>query len=200
MRLLFADDHDLLRDALKAYLEADGQIIVQLAADVKSALDLIAEEGAFDVVLLDFQIPGMDGLVGLRQVIAAQRGKPVILLTGVATAGTAAAALRFGAAAVLRKTLSVDKLKQSIFSILSGQTPSVDSASLMQRAPDVPALTPRQKQILRCICSGLSNKQIAREIELQESTIKMHIKILYSKLGVNSRSQAIIKARDFDLI
>lgn len=200
MRLLFADDHDLLRDALKAYLEADGQIIVQLAADVKSALELIAEEGAFDVVLLDFQIPGMDGLVGLRQVIAAQRGKPVILLTGVATAGTAAAALRFGASAVLRKTLSIDKLKKSIFSILSGQTPSVDSMGLMQGTPDVPALTPRQEQILRCICSGLSNKQIAREVELQESTIKMHIKILYSKLQVNSRSQAIIKARDFDLI
>lgn len=200
MRLLFADDHDLLRDALKAYLEADGQIIVQLAADVKSALELIAEEGAFDVVLLDFQIPGMDGLVGLKQVIAAQRGMPVILLTGVATAGTAAAALRFGAAAVLRKTLSVDKLKQSILSILIGQTPSVDSMGLMQSTPDAPTLTPRQEQILRCICSGLSNKQIAREIDLQESTIKMHIKILYSKLQVGSRSQAIIKARDFDLI
>ncbi|MCZ8370421.1 MAG: response regulator transcription factor [Porphyrobacter sp.] len=200
MRILFADDHDLLRDALKAYLEAEGEFTVRLASTVGEGLAAITSEGPFDLVLLDFQIPGMDGLLGLRQVVAAQGASPVMLLTGVATEGTAAAALRFGAVAVLSKTMPIEKLKGAIISAIKGTlAPAYRGASGQVASSEVPTLTPRQEQVLRCICAGLSNKQIARELELTEATVKMHLKMLYVKLGVNSRTQAILVSKNFNL-
>lgn len=201
MRILFADDHGLLRDSLKAYLEAKGGFTVDLAETVGDALSVIANEGPFDLVLLDFQIPGMDGLLGLRQVIAAQGTRPVILLTGVATAGTAAAALRFGARAVLSKTLSIDKVEQAIVSHIVGELPpSYARAFERDTASEIPKLTPRQEQVLRCICDGLSNKQIARDLDLREATVKMHVKMVYAKIRVSSRTQAIVASRNLNLI
>lgn len=201
MRILFADDHDLLRDTLKAYLEAKGRFTVQLAESVGDALSVIANEGPFDLVLLDFQIPGMDGLLGLRRVIAAQGARPVIILTGVATAGTATAALRFGARAVLSKTLSIEKVEQAIVANIVGEvTPPYAKAFERDPASQIPTLTPRQEQVLRCICDGFSNKQIARDLNLREATVKMHVKMIYAKLSVSSRSQAIIASRNLNLI
>lgn len=201
MRILFADDHDLLRDALKAYLEADEEFTVELASTVDEALIGIAHEGPFDLVLLDYQIPGMDGLLGLRRIVAAQEPRPVLLLTGVATEGTAAAALRSGAVAVLSKTMSVEKLKIAIVSVINGSfVPPYPGSASQTGNPDAPTLTPRQEQVLRCICSGLSNKQIARELKLTEATVKMHIKMIFAKLGVNSRTQAILISKNFNLL
>lgn len=201
MRILFADDHDLLRDALKAYLEADGEFTVELASTVSDALIVIPRDEPFDLVLLDYQIPGMDGLLGLRRVVAAQGARPVILLTGVATESTAAAALRFGAVAVLSKTMSIEKLKTAIVSAINGNfAPAYAGATGQDESSESPTLTPRQEDVLRYICSGLSNKQIARQLDLSEATIKMHLKMLYAKLGVNSRSQAILYSRNFNLV
>lgn len=201
MRILFADDHDLLRDAIKAYLEAEQEFAVELASTVNEALDTIARDGPFDLVLLDFQIPGMDGLLGLRQIIAAQEARPVVLLTGVATEGTAAAALRSGAVAVLSKTMSIEKLKSAVVSIIDGSFISQHPAAASRTGTaDAPTLTPRQEEVLRCICSGLSNKQIARELNLTEATVKMHLKMIFAKLGVSSRTQAILIANNFNLV
>lgn len=201
MRILFADDHDLLRDALKAYLEAEGEFTVQVASTVSDALAMMSHDGPFDLVLLDYQIPGMDGLLGLRQVVAAQGGRPVMLLTGVATEATAAAALRFGATAVLSKTMPIDKLKGVISNAVHGNFASAyPGATGQPRSSKGPSLTPRQEQVLRCICSGLSNKLIARQLDLTEATVKMHLKMLYAKLGVNSRTQAILASKDMNFV
>lgn len=201
MRILFADDHDLLRDALKAYLEAGGEFTVQLASTVSDALVMIAHDEPFDLVLLDYQIPGMDGLLGLRQVISAQRERPVILLTGVATESTAAAARRFGAVAVISKTMSIEKLKGAIINAINGSlAPAYALAPGQDRSSESPILTPRQEEVLRCVCAGLSNKEIARQLDLAEATVKMHLKMLYAKLDVNSRSQVILVAKNFNLV
>lgn len=201
MRILFADDHDLLRDTLKAYLEADGEIAVQPASTVGDALAIIERDGPFDLVLLDFQIPGMDGLLGLRHIVAAQQSRPVMLLTGVATEGTASAALRFGAVAVLSKTMSIEELRKAVVNVVNGNlAPAYPKGPAQGSGKDVPTLTPRQEQVLRCICAGLSNKEIARQLDLQEATVKMHLKMIYAKLGVNSRTQAILVSRDMNLL
>lgn len=201
MRILFADDHDLLRDALKAYLEADGEFTVELASTVSDALALITRGGPFDLVLLDYQIPGMDGLLGLRQIIAAQEERPVMLLTGVATEGTAAAAIRFGAVAVLSKTMSIERLKGAIISAITGEiAPAYADAFGRANSQESLTLTPRQEEVLRCVCAGLSNKQIARQLDLTEATIKMHLKLLYSKLGVNSRTQAMLLSKNMNFL
>jgi len=201
MRILFVDDHDLLRDALKAYLEADGEFTVQLASTVNDALVAIDRDGPFNLVLLDYQIPGMDGLLGLRQIVAAQKLGPVMLLTGVATESTAAAAIRFGVVAVLSKTMSIDRLKVAITSAITGKlAPTYADGFAQPNSPAELTLTPRQEEVLRYIAAGLSNKQIARKLDLTEATIKMHLKLLYSKLGVNSRTQAILHSRNLNLL
>lgn len=201
MRILFADDHDLLRDALKAYLEAEGEFTVQLASTVSDALVVIENDGPFDLVLLDYQIPGMDGLLGLRQVVAAHQGGPVMLLTGVATESTAQAAIRFGAAAVLSKTMSIERLKGAIIGAITGKLAPMYADSFGEvDSSEIVALSPRQEQVLRCVCAGLSNKQIARQLDLTEATIKMHLKLLYSKLGVSSRTQAILASKNFNFL
>jgi two-component system, NarL family, nitrate/nitrite response regulator NarL len=200
MRILFADDHELLRDALKAYLEADGEITVELASTVSEALDIIARDGPFDLVLLDYQIPGMDGLFGLRQIVAAHEAGPVMLLTGVATEGTATAAIRFGAVAVLSKTMPIERVKGAIIGAITGKIAPVYADAFGQDGSSEPVtLTPRQEEVLRYVCAGLSNKQIARQLDLTEATIKMHLKLLYSKLSVGSRTQAMLVAKNFNL-
>jgi DNA-binding NarL/FixJ family response regulator len=123
-----------------------------------------------------------------------------MLLTGVATEGTATAALRFGAVAVLSKTMPIEKLKGAVVSAINGNlAPAYTGANGLTGSSEIPTLTPRQEQVLRCICEGLSNKQIARQLELTEATVKMHLKMLYAKLGVNSRTQAILVSKDFNL-
>ena len=105
MRILIADDHDLLRDTLVLYLEGAGGFETSAAPDLPTALDLIASGQSFDVVLLDLNMPGMNGLEGLRQALDAGDGTHVALMSGVASREVAAEALEMGAAGFLPKSL-----------------------------------------------------------------------------------------------
>lgn len=124
-----------------------------------------------------------------------------MLLTGVATESTAQAAIRFGAAAVLSKTMSIERLKGAIIGAITGKLAPMYADSFGEvDSSEIVALSPRQEQVLRCVCAGLSNKQIARQLDLTEATIKMHLKLLYSKLGVSSRTQAILASKNFNFL
>lgn len=189
MRLLVVDDHEMLRGALCAYLSSDPHFIVEEAEDVPSALRALRKEGPFDVVLLDFQLPGMDGLDGLREVVAANGGKPVVLFSGTADSSVASAALRCGATAFLSKTMPVEELKIELRNIAAAKAPSWVPGNEDFAGATV-QLTPRQEQVLQGIRSGLSSKEIARDLSLQETTVKMTMKLLFSKLKVQSADPA----------
>ncbi|GAA4029666.1 response regulator transcription factor [Sphingomonas rosea] len=188
MKLLVVDDHEMLRDALCAYLRNDPDFTVAEAEDVPSALRTIRREGGFDIVLLDFQLPGMDGLDGLREVVSANGGRPVALFSGTANADVGAAALRCGAAAFLSKTMPLEELKIELRNLATAGPSRWAPAGPEAAAPTV-QLSPRQQQVLEGIRSGRSSADLARDLGLNEATVRMTMKLLFAKLRVDDQAR-----------
>jgi DNA-binding NarL/FixJ family response regulator len=203
MRILLADDHDLVRETISAYLQSEGGAEVSLATDLSSALDEIAASGPFDLVLLDYNMPGMFGLEGLTRALEANGGKGVAILSGTAPNRTAQEALDAGAIGYLPKTLGAQSLLNAVRFMISGET--YVPVSLMREeaaAPEHPMaklLSPRENEVLSGLCRGLSNKEIARELDLQEVTIKLHVRTLCRKLDAKNRTQAAMAAKEAGL-
>ena len=199
MRLLIADDHDLLRDTLVSFIAGAGGIETETAADLDSTLARIATDGPFDLVLLDYGMPGMHGLDGLRRAMAAHPGQRVALMSGTAAREVAEEALSLGAAGFLPKTMPATRLVNAIrFMALGEQFVPVEFLATPQPAahPLAARLTARERQMLQGLCAGKSNKEIARDLGLSEPTIKLHLKTLYRKLDAQNRTQAALIARE----
>lgn len=199
-RILVADDHDLVGETLAAYLEAEGVADVRLASDVAQALGLISAEGAFDLVLVDYNMPGMDGLKGFSRILAANGGRPVALISGMLSVEVAAQALEAGAAGFVPKTLGSRPLVAAVRCMMRGDifAPLV----MIPKTGDAEEglLSPREIDVLRGICAGQSNKEIARELDLQEVTVKLHVKTMSRKLAARNRTHAAMIARDRKLV
>lgn len=200
MRILIADDHDLLRDTLALFLQREDGFSTAEARDLPEALARIGAEGPFDLVLLDFGMPGMDGLDGLRRAMAANGGRPVALMSGLAPRAVAEEALAAGAAGFLPKTLPAKSLVSAVRFMASGE--QYAPVRFMTEAEPEPApnalaekLSPRETQVLEGLCRGLANKEIARELGLQEPTVKLHVKTLCRKLDARNRTQAAMIAK-----
>lgn len=200
MKILIADDHDLLRDVLRSYLEAEGGFDLHFVSDANAAIDLMKAEGPFDVTLLDFTMPGMDGFRGLERAIGASGGRPVALMSGTAPRTAAEQAISMGAAGFLPKTLAAKSLVNAIRFMASGE--KYLPVGFMAPGPDQPAsplaamLSPRERQVLGGLCRGLSNKEIARELTLREPTIKLHVKLVCRKLEARNRTHAAMLAKE----
>ena len=120
-RILIADDHDLVRDTISAYIEHQEQCEIALAEDLDAAATKIAEEGPFELVLLDYSMLGMGGLEGLGRAIASNGGNPVAIISGAADPATAQAALAAGASGFIPKTLSARSLLNAVRFMLAGE-------------------------------------------------------------------------------
>ncbi|WP_163852300.1 response regulator transcription factor [Pseudooceanicola aestuarii] len=203
MRVLIADDHDLLRDTLVMFLQAQGDIETSTAADLDGARRLIEAEPPFDLVLLDLNMPGMNGLDGLKQVLDLDDGPRVALLSGQATRETAEKALEAGAAGFVPKTLSAKSMIAAVkFMAMGEQYAPIDFMTAAEETPAHPLaekLTPRELQVLKGLTEGKSNKEIARDLDITEPTIKLHMKTLYRKLEASNRTQAALIAREAGL-
>jgi DNA-binding NarL/FixJ family response regulator len=202
MRILIADDHQLVRDAIAGFLRQEPDFTVEIAADFAEALAAARQQGAFDVILLDWMMPGMDGLQGLAAMRAARPGTPVAILSGTAPRSVADAALAAGAAGFLPKTMSTRTLVAAIRFMAAGEVYAPMAMMTEREAPATLAgaqLSERETEVLRLLCEGLANKEIARRIDLQEVTVKLHVKTLYRKIGARNRTHATMLAKEAGL-
>lgn len=200
MRILIADDHELVKDTIALFLAYSGVGEVSKAASLEQAVDEACSMGCFDLVLLDYNMPGMNGLEGLARMREANCGRPVAILSGTASPTVAREAINSGAAGFLPKTLSAESMVHAIRLMAAGEVYIPYDYLRRTEAATVGNLTPRETEVLRALCAGKANKEIALDLELQEVTVKLHVKTLCRKLGARNRTQAAMIARDREMI
>ena len=200
MRVLIADDHDLLRDTLVLYLQSENGIQADAVGTLGEAQKHIADNDPYDLDLLDYNMPGMNGLQGLERACKSYPATKVALMSGVANRDVANEAMKHHARGFIPKSLSAVSFINAIKFILSGERylpfDLVSSAPASKNHDDFTNVSAREMQTLEQLCIGLSNKEIARNLDIQEVTVKLHVKNIFSKLGVSNRTQAALFAKE----
>ncbi|MBE9638753.1 response regulator transcription factor [Salipiger mangrovisoli] len=203
MRLLIADDHDLLRDTLVMFFESASDISVVTAASFGEAERMIEKDGPFDLVVLDFNMPQMGGLSGLERLLARPEQPRVALISGEARREVAEKALAMGACGFIPKTVTARRLVNAVRFMAMGEVYApidfMSGPETREIHPVAQQLSRREKQVAKGLTEGKSNKEIARDLDLQEPTIKLHVKTLYRKIGASNRTQAALIAREVGL-
>ncbi|MEO1191034.1 MAG: response regulator transcription factor [Pseudomonadota bacterium] len=203
MIVLIADTQGMLRDTLKAFLEQQADIEVALAASLEEAMVQVARRDDFDLVLLDDGMPGMEGLVGLDKALALAVGMPVALMSSAAPKAVAREALDRGAAGFLPKALSATSFVNAIRFMAAGEQfapPDMLTSSDSSEHRLKQSLSERETQVLKALTRGLSNKEIARDLDLQEATVKLHMKTLCRKIEARNRTHAAMIAKEAELL
>lgn len=208
-RIVIADDHPLVRGALaQAVAGAAKGTAVTEAGDLESVRSLLSGDTEVDLVLLDLALPDVRGFSGLVMLRAEFPGVPVVIVSGNTERGAIRRCLDFGASGFIPKTADLETMRSAIRSVLAGDVwtpPDVDltvpadheTEELVRR---MASLTPQQVRVLLMVQSGLLNKQIAWELGVSEATIKAHVSAILTKLGVESRTQAVIIAAKIEAL
>lgn len=201
--ILIADDHDLVRDTIAAYLETVEDFKVSTAPNLDAALDVMKGLDNIDLLILDYNMPGMNGLDGLARARKAYPATKLALMSGVANRDVANAAMARGAHGFIPKSLTAASMVNAIKFVLSGERyfpfEFGNASPVTPQDSTFDTLSDREMQTLEQLCIGLSNKEIARNLEIQEVTVKLHVKNLLAKLGVSNRTQAALLAKDRQL-
>jgi DNA-binding NarL/FixJ family response regulator len=202
-RLVIADDHPLFRDALR---QAVGSVVASARVDEAGSFEeltaLLDQDSDVDLVLLDLSMPGISGFSGLIYLRAQFPAIPVVIVSASDDGGTIRQSLDFGASGFIPKRFGVDTLRDAITKVLAGDVwvpadtdlSSATDPELVRLRDRLVTLTPQQVRVLMMLSEGLLNKQIAYELGVSEATIKAHVSAILQKLGVESRTQAVIAA------
>jgi DNA-binding NarL/FixJ family response regulator len=201
--IIIADDHPLFRGALR---QAVASVMPQARVVEASGMDdlnaSLAQERDVDLILLDLTMPGVQGFSGLMSLRAQYPELPVVIVSATEEPNVIRRAMDFGASGFIPKSINIDNIGGAIQAVLDGDTwtpPDVDlsatedaeTADLVRR---LGTLTPQQVRVLTMLSEGLLNKQIAYELGVSEATVKAHVSAILDKLGVDSRTQAVIAA------
>ncbi len=196
--ILIADDHDLVRDTIAAYLGNCADLRIFTAGTLESAFDVLAGSECMDLVILDYEMPGMNGLDGLREISRRYPDSRTALISGVATQEIATKALEHGAVAFFPKSISADSMIKAIRLVLSGET--YMPVSTVSESTDRHGLSARELEVLALLSLGHSNKSIARELGIKPVTASFHVQKIMAKLHVGNRTQAAMRAKELNLV
>lgn len=208
MDILLVDDHVLFREGLKFLLArlAD-QVNIHEAGSVETGLAMGSQQYEFSLVLLDLNLPGMNGLDGLKSFRQRYPTSPLIVLSGVDDVTTVKAALGHGAQGFISKSVTAESMLKDMNRVLLGERcwPGWDSGKASPASPDSLAkssvhLTLRQIDVLVRLCEGQANKEISRELGMSENTVSTHIVAIFRALGARSRTEVAFLARKKGLI
>jgi DNA-binding NarL/FixJ family response regulator len=197
IRVVLAEDHAMVRRGLEQFLGGvDDLEVVGVAADGAEAIE-VARATRPDVVLMDLQMPGVDGVEATRAIVA-EGTASVLVLTSFSDAERILGALDAGALGYLLKDAEPEEVLDGIRAVTRGESPIHPRAArellTARRGVVAPDLSPRETEVLALVRAGLANKQIARRLGITERTVKGHLTAVYSAIGVTDRTQAAIWA------
>lgn len=210
MRILLADDHPMFLESVRTLIErAFPDADIYTAETLPDAL--AKKDEKFDVIIVDYSMPGMTGAQSIREIEETFADTPIALMSGVATPENVTACLKEGAKGFLPKTLDSNVFSKAISLLAEGGTyipaeyimdvtQALEASMKTAGEKDAYGLTPREKDVLTCLTQGKSNKVIAYELNIQEVTVKLHLTRIYKKLGVTNRSQAALTAIDKGIV
>jgi len=205
LTIIIADDHPLVREALAGALrQALHGARVMGTANLHEARAELERLDGVDLLILDLDMPGMDGFAGLASVRASYPAVPVAIVSSTRDPAVMRRAMEFGAAAFVPKSAALETISSALQAVLDGEvwlpaeaeettTPSDDFARRIAE------LTPQQLRVLSLLSQGKLNKQIAHELSVGEATVKAHVTAILKKLVVRSRTQAVILSRRFSV-
>ena len=212
IRIVLVDDHTLVREGIRTLLGLVEDLeLVGEAASGQAAVEVVANTRP-DVLLLDMRMPDGDGLFVVEQL--AQRGQlpATLILTTFDDDAAAIEVVRAGARGFLLKDVTLDRLVSAVRALAAGETliqPALtaraeqklcEAAASRGAAPDALPMTPREREVLRLLAAGYSNREIARALLLAEGTVKNHVSSILTKMCVRDRTRAVIKAAERGLL
>lgn len=192
MKIIVVDDHPVVREGLIAALAREFEVVAAFG----SAEELLRARVAADVILLDLELPGMSGVEAIPRLET-----PVLVLTAYASDEQIDAVLRAGARGYLLKGAALEEIGRAIRTVARGDSyldPRV--ASRVAALAHAPRLSPRERDVLRLLVDGNSNKEIAAALKVTERTVKFHVTSIFNKLGAENRAQAVTIAHQRGLI
>ncbi len=202
-RLLIADDHPLFRGALREAVNGlFSRAQIAEAGAFEEVTEFLVRNSEVDLVLLDLSMPGVRGFSGLMYLRAQYPGLPIVVVSANDDPAVIRRCMEFGASGFIPKTLGIEALRQAIARVLKGEVWTPPDVDLARDSDDestamiarLATLTPQQVRVLMMLSGGLLNKQIAYELGVSEATVKAHVSAILQKLGVESRTQAVIAA------
>jgi DNA-binding NarL/FixJ family response regulator len=199
IRVVLVDDHAVVRGGLTQLLDASGDIaVVGTAADGAEALDVVRRERP-DVVLMDLQMPRVDGVSATRSIVEEDLGAQVVVLTSYSDGERIVAALDAGALGYLLKDADPEDVLDGVRAVSRGESPIHPRAARQlltarSNGPTPGQLTPREAEVLTLVRKGLANKQIGRRLGISERTVKAHLTSVFQRIGVQDRTQAALWA------
>lgn len=199
-RVMVVDDHTLTAEMTARYLasECDGEFLTDHTDTLDGAIELVAANGPYSVILLDVDMPGMQGLRGVERMIEANNPGSVVLFSGQVRLDGALRAIEVGAKGFIPKTLPLRSLVNAVRFVSLGEVflpPSLaKTVRVQQRQRTAGALSETELEVVRGVTKGQTNKDIARDLGLSEVNVKMHVRSICAKLSVSNRTQVAMTA------